>query len=182
MVAAQVNVIRAETEGTLEEVAAQGVAAVANVTAIEEVATDKGYHKAETVADCAGAGVRTYIPEAQRPQKRVWTNKPPEWERAYRNNRRRVQGNRSKRLQKLRSEKVERTFAHVCETGGGRRSWLRGLIEVGKRYLMQVAGHNRGIIMRRVLGKGTPRSLQGLGAGSACLRWVETLRREALGW
>jgi len=79
-------------------------------------------------------------------------------------------------LQKLRSEKVERTFAHVCETGGGRRSWLRGLLKVGTRYLMQVAGHNLGIIMRRVFGKGTPRSLQGLrGAVVAWIRgWVGT--------
>ena len=88
---------------------------------IEEAAADKGYHKAETLADCEAAGVRTYIPEKQRKDDRVWTDKPLGWERAYRNNRRRVGGSRSKRLQKLRSEKVERTFAHVCETGGGRR-------------------------------------------------------------
>jgi IS5 family transposase len=149
---AQVHLLRAQTEAVIEEAAA-----------------DKGYHKAETLADCATVGVRTYIPELQRKQERVWTAKPAHWQRAYRNNRRRVRGARSKRLQKLRSEKVERTFAHVCETGGGRRSWLRGLIDVGKRYLMQVAGHNLGIIMRRVCGKGTPRSFQG--AGAAVLAW-----------
>ena len=70
-------------------------------------------------------------------------------------------GRRSKRLQKLRSEKVERSFAHVCETGGGRRSWLRGLVGVGTSYLMRVVGHNLGVIMRWVCGTGTPRSLQG---------------------
>jgi transposase len=164
VVAAQVNVLEAESGLTLEELAVQPEAAVAEVTALEEAAADKGYHKAETLADCAAVKVRTYIPEQRRAQERVWTDKPPDWEKAYRNNRRRVQGARSKRLQKLRSEKVERTFAHVCETGGGRRSWLRGLVEVGKRYLMQVAGHNLGIIMRRVFGKGTPRGLQGVRA------------------
>jgi transposase-like protein DUF772/DDE family transposase len=164
VVTAQVNLMEAESGVALEELAAQGDAAAAELTTIEEAATDKGYHKAETLANCAGVGVRTYIPEAQRSQKRVWTDKPAAWERAYRANRRRMQGNRSKRLQKLRSEKVERTFAHVCETGGGRRSWLHGLIEVGKRYLMQVAGHNLGVIMRHVFGKGTPRGLQGLSA------------------
>ncbi len=65
-------------------------------------------------------------------------------------------------MQKLRSEKVERTFAHVCETGGARRSWLRGLLEVGKHYLVAVAGHNPGVMMRHVFGRGTPRGLQGL--------------------
>ena len=117
-------------------------------------------------------------------------DKPPEWEHAYRNNRRRVSGSRSKRLQKLRSEKVERTFAHVCETGGGRRSWLRGLLKVGKRYLMLVAGHNLGIVMRWVFGKGTPRSLQGLQAAVVAWihGWVGTLARRVpwrsatLGW
>jgi transposase len=162
--AAQVHLLEAESGRSLEELDAQPEAAVAAVTAIEEAVTDKGYHKAETLADCEAAEVRTYIPEKRRKDDRVWTDKPPEWQRAYRNNRRRVGGSRSKRLQRLRSEKVERTFAHVCETGGGRRSWLRGLLRVGTRYLMQVAGHNLGIIMRWVFGKGTPRSLQGLRA------------------
>jgi transposase len=136
---------------------------------IEEVAADKGYHKVETLADCADEGLRTYIPEPRRTKERVWTNKPAGWEEAYRSNRRRVQGARSKRLQKKRSEYVERTFAHVCETGRARRSWLRGLLDVSKRYLMQVAGHNLGILMRRLFGIGTPRALQGAGAALAAL-------------
>ena len=170
VVVAQVNLMEAESGTSLQELAAQPEAAVAELTVIEEAAADKGYHKAETLASCAAARVRTYIPEQKRSKDRVWTDKPPEWERAYRNNRRRVGGRRSKRLQKLRSEKVERTFAHVCETGGGRRSWLRGLLQVGRWYLIKVAGHNLGLIMRRVFGKGTPRSLQGLGA--AIVAWI----------
>jgi len=182
--AAQVHLLQAESGLSLEELEAQPEAAIAELTAIEEAAADKGYHKAETLADCAAAEVRTYIPEKRRKHDRVWTDKPPEWERAYRNNRRRVVGSRSKRLQKLRSEKVERTFAHVCETGGGRRSWLRGLQKVGTRYLMRVAGHNLGIIMRCVFGKGTPRSLQGLRAAVVVwIRgWVETLARTPRSW
>jgi transposase len=184
VVTAQVNLIEAESGLSLEELAVQPEAAVAELTAIEETVADKGYHKAETLASCAAVGVRTYIPEKQRKPERVWTDKPPEWERAYRNNRRRVGGSRSKRLQKLRSEKVERSFAHVCETGGGRRSWMRGLLKVGKRYLMQVAGHNLGIIMRWVFGKGTPRSLQGLRAAvvSWILGWMGTLARRMPVW
>jgi hypothetical protein len=151
--------------------------------AIEEAVTDKGYHKVETLADCASAGVRTYIGEQRRPQGHVWTDKPGGWEKAYRDNRRRTQGARGKRLQKKRSEYVERTFAHVCETGGARRSWLRGLLAVSKRYLLQVAGHNLGVIMRRLSGKGTPRSLQGACVAlhawmRAC--WRGLLARECL--
>ncbi len=173
--AAQVNLMKAESGLPLEELAAQPEGAIAELTVIEEAVTDKGYHKSETLADCEAAGLRTYTPEKQSQQKRVWTDKPPEWERAYRNNRRRVGASRSKRLQKLRSEKVERSFAHVCETGGGRRGWLRGLIRVGTSYLMRVAGHNLGIIMRSVFGKGTPRSLQGVRAVVLLWRrsWIE---------
>ena len=139
---------------------------------IEEVVADKGYHKAETLADCADEGLRTYIPEPKRTTDRVWTNKPAGWERAYRGNRRRVRGARSKRLQRKRSEYVERTFAHVCETGGARRSWLRGLVDVSKRYLMQVAGHNLGMLMRKLFGVGTPRGLQGAWAALAVVVWA----------
>ena len=148
-------------------------------TEIEEAAADKGYHKAETLADCATVGVRTYIPEGRRTQRRVWADKPPEWEKAYRANRRRVRGGRSKRLQRRRSEYVERTFAHVCETGGGRRSWLRGLGEVFKRCVVQVAGHNLGVVLRRLFGRGTPRSLQG--AGTAVLARLGALHRTLAG-
>jgi transposase len=51
----------------------------------------------------------------------------------------------------------------MCETGAARRSWLRGLVDVGKRYLIHAAGHNLGVVMRAVFGIGTPRSLQGQG-------------------
>jgi hypothetical protein len=71
---------------------------------------------------------------------------------------------------------VERSFAHVCETGGGRRSWLRGLVKVTKRYVVQVAAHNLGLLMRKLLGIGKPRRLQGGGGWSVwaawCLDWL----------
>jgi transposase len=155
VLSAQINLARAGSE-----------------TDIEEVAADKGYHKVETLAGCADEGLRTYIPEPRRTKERVWADKPAGWEEAYRGNRRRVRGARSKRLQKQRSEYVERTFAHVCETGGARRSWLRGLLNVSKRYLMQVAGHNLGILMRKLFGVGTPRGLQGACAALAAVVWV----------
>ena len=59
---------------------------------------------------------------------------------------------------------IERTFAHVCDTGGACRSWLRGLKEVGNRNLIAVAGHNLGRILWKHFGIGKPRSLQGLRA------------------
>ena len=142
---AQVNLVRAGSEEDVNEAVA-----------------DKGYHKAEVLADCADAGFRTYIPEPKRGP-RVWADKPASWRRATAANRRRMRGGRGKRLQKRRSELVERSFAHVCETGGGRRTWLRGREKVTKRYLIQVAAFNLGVVMRAVCGVGKPRMLQGAG-------------------
>ena len=61
----------------------------------------------------------------------------------------------------------ERSFAHTCETGGGRRSWLWGLMNVSKRYVIHAAAYNLGVILRKLFGVGTPRSLQGR-AAAAC--------------
>ena len=38
-----------------------------------------------------------------------------------------------------------------------RRAWLRGRENVHKRYLIQVAGFNLGVLMRALFGCGTPR-------------------------
>jgi len=139
---------------------------------VEEGVADKGYHKSETLAECAEWGWRTYIPEPKR-KKRTWKDKPESWRVATAANRRRVRGARSKRLQKRRSELVERSFAHVCETGGGRRTWLRGRVNVTKRYLIQVAAHNLGVVMRSLFGVGKPRVLQGTaGAAFALVLWL----------
>ena len=58
---------------------------------------------------------------------------------------------------KLRAELVERGFALVLDRGGMRRAWLRGRENVQKRYLVHVAGYNLGLVMRLLVGAGTPR-------------------------
>jgi hypothetical protein len=144
---------------------------------IKDVPADKGYHSNEALAWCQLRGIRTYIPERASRWCRRWTDKSEEEKLAVYKNRRRVRGKRGKALGRLRSEYVERSFAHVCGTGGARRSRLRGLIDVGKRYLMVVAARNLGVIMRALFGMGTPRGLQTEGeatpcAGEACYRVV----------
>jgi transposase len=105
-------------------------------------------------------GIRTYIPEPKRKSPWKWSERPEAERAAVTGNHRRVRGRRSKKLQRLRSEYVERSFAHVCETGGARRCWLHGLLTVSKRYLLQVAARNLGLIMRKLFGIGTPKGLQ----------------------
>jgi transposase len=139
---------------------------------IKDAVADKGYHSTENLVTSEEYGIRTYIPEPSNPHGRKWTDKPESDKRAVYNNRRRVKGNRGKRLSKLRSEYVERSFAHTCETGGARRSWLRGLENVTKRYLMYIAGRNLGVIMRALFGMGKPRTLQTEGGDVFALIWT----------
>lgn len=137
---------------------------------IKDAMADKGYHSTDNLVWCESFGVRSYIPERASRWRRKWVDKPTTHKHAVYGNRQRVKGSRGKRLGKLRSEYVERSFAHVCRTGGARRSWLRGLADVTKRYLMCVAGKNLGVIMRSLFGLGTPKTLQGAGRG--CLLFI----------
>ena len=131
---------------------------------IEEAVADKGYSKNETLADLEFTeGLRTYVSEPQHTHRRNWKDKPEEQRQAVTNNRRRVKGKRGRALQRERSEKVERSFAHVCETGGSRRTWLHGIEKVRKRYLMSAMARNLGLVLRQLFGIGTARSLQGEG-------------------
>jgi hypothetical protein len=135
---------------------------------IEEVAADKGYHAAATLAEADELSFRTYIPEPELPTERTWTDKPAEQQRAVYNNRRRMARPKGQALQRARSELVERTFAHLCETGGARRTWLRGIEKVRKRWLVHAAARNLGVILRACFGIGTARTLQaGCGLAAA---------------
>jgi transposase len=142
---------------------------------IQEVVLDKGYHDNQWLVTCQEQGVRTYIPE-RRQKTRRWVDKPVEQEAAFRANRRRVRGDKGRRLNRWRSERCERTFAHVCETGGGRRSWLRGIKNVTKAYTVKCAAYNLGLLLRKAFGMRKPRNAEAGGAGlfSAFLAWLLT--------
>ena len=131
---------------------------------LQAIVADKGYHSTKVVTLAADLGMRAYIPERASPNQRRWTDKDPAEKRAVYNARRRTQSERGKQLSRLRSELTERSFANVCNTGGARRTWLRGLASVTKRHLMMVAARNLSTIMRMIFGIGSPRSLQGLRA------------------
>ena len=117
--------------------------------------------KAATVAPIwpAAVAVRSYIAEPER-GRRDWT-KTPEAQGPVYGNRRRVRGARGKRLMRRRGEYVERSFAHVYDTGGLRRTHLRGHQNILKRLLVHAGAFNLGLLMRKAFGWGTPRGLQG---------------------
>jgi transposase len=141
--------------------------AAGSAQTVDEAVADKGYHKAETLSLLEDLDTRTYIPEPQGRKYRR-SDHPEEHRRAAKANRRRMRGDRGKRLQKRRSELAERSFAHVCETGGARRTWLRGKEKINKRYLVQAAGYNLNLLMRALFGVGKPRVLQGSDGSAGC--------------
>lgn len=144
---------------------------------IEEVVADKGYYGNETLSDLESTeGLRTYVAEPKQTHRRNWKNKPDEQRQAVTNNRRRVKGKRGRALQRKRSERVERSFAHVCETGGSRRAWLWGIEKVKKRHLMSAMARNLGLVMRSLFGIGTARSLQAQGgtADNSYFAWFDS--------
>jgi transposase len=127
---------------------------------VEEVVADKGYHSGAVLQDVHAAGCRSYIPEPDRGP-RNWEGKQDEQKQVY-TNRRRTRGERSKELQRTRSELTERSMAHMYETGGMRRAHLKGRNNILKRLLVHAGGFNLALIMRKLVGVGKPRRLQGL--------------------
>src|SRR5713101_2184040 len=113
----------------------------------------------QTMVDLDAVEIRSYMAEPDR-GRRDWS-KTPEAQAPVYGNRRRVGGARGKRLMRRRGEYVERSFAHVYDTGGMRRTHLRGHPNILKRLLIHASAFHLGILMRQVFGRGTPRGLQG---------------------
>jgi transposase len=125
----------------------------------EEAVTDKGYHSNATLVELQeDLGLRTYVSEPER-GRRKWQQHPQAQKAVYAN-RRRVRGARGKALQRQRGEKLERSNAHLYETGGMRRTHLRGHENILKRLIVHAAGFNLGLLLRAVIGIGKPRRLQ----------------------
>lgn len=125
---------------------------------IQEAVLDKGYHSNHTCRDLAEVGIRGYVSEPAR-GRRDWEGKPAEQKAVYAN-RRRIRGQRGKALLRKRGELLERPFAHCYETGGMRRTHLRGHRNILKRLLVHVAGFNLALVLRAAFGIGKPRRLQ----------------------
>jgi transposase len=144
---------------TLIEAAEQIEAVRPDSDGLAEVVGDKGYHSNQSLVDLEAVGLRSYISEPDR-GRRNWQKHSDARAAVYRN-RRRIRGARGQRLLRLRGERLERPFAHLYETGRMRRVHLRGHTNIRKRLLIHTAGFNLGLLMRQLIGVGTPRGLQG---------------------
>ena len=122
-----------------------------------ELVLDKGYHSNDVMVSIKRSDVRTYCSEPKR-GRRNWKGKAEEKAAVYAN-RRRIRGERGLRLLRQRGERVERSFAHMYETGAMRRTHLRHHDNIIKRLLIHGCAFNLGLAMRKMTGHGTPRGL-----------------------
>ena len=137
---------------------------------LEEIVADKGYHSNQMMIDLEAVGLRSYVAEPDR-GRRDWSKAPAAQAPVYAN-RRRIGGARGRRLMRQRGERIERSFAHLYDTGGMRRTHLRGHTNILKRLLIHAGGFNLGLLMRHLIGFGTPRGLQDRLATVRAALWV----------
>jgi len=142
-----------------------------------ELVADKGYHSRNGLKDLEDGAWKSRIAEKKVPGVSRWHG-DEEAQRAVYNNRARLRSGVAKEALRLRAELVERSFALTLDRGGMRRAWLRGCENLHKRYLIHVAGYNLGLIMRLLVGAGTPREL--LPPIAACLLALTTAEGAAI--
>lgn len=128
--------------------------------ALEEAVGDKGYHKIATMGWADENGIDTYLPEKKQKGTHDWSKFSAQEKQSYELNQQRVTSEYGRKLLRRRGELVERSFAHVCETGGGRRTYLRGAEETAKFQQLRALAFNLGILMRVLYGVGKPRVMQ----------------------
>ena len=133
-------------------------AAVQAPELLAELSADKGYHRNQPLIDLAAVGLRSDVAEPDRGRRDG--SQEPQAQLPVSAKRRRIRGARGRRLRRLRGARIARSFAHLYATGGMRRTYLRGHTNIRKRLLLHAGGFNLGLVMRHLIGSGTPRGLQ----------------------
>jgi transposase len=144
---------------TLAEAARNLVAAGFEPTAETpcDLIADKGYHSREHLKALDGGVWKTRIAEPEPAKGYLRWHGDDAARQAVYANRARLKSSVGRASMRLRGEKVERSFAHILDRGGMRRTYLRGRENVHKRYLIHVAGFNLGLLMYALFGRGTPK-------------------------
>jgi transposase len=149
---------------------AQDAAREINGGGIDELTADKGYHSSAVLDRLHLEDVRSYLPEPDR-GRRCWQDRSWERRQVYAN-RQRMRGTHGRQLLRKRGELLERSFAHLYDTGGMRRLHLRGRENILKRLLVHAAGFNLSLVMRKKLGAGTPRQAASLARSAQAFRTI----------
>jgi transposase len=143
---------------TLIDAAEQVEAVRPDGAGIEEVVGDKGCHSNQSLVDLEALGIRSFISEPDR-GRRNW-KKNPTAQRGLPQSSAHPRSTRPAPAAAARRA-LRTTLAYLYETGGMRRVHLRGHTNILKRLLIHCGAFNLGLLMRQLIGVGTPRGLQG---------------------
>ena len=135
-------------------------AAVDDLT-IQSAAADKAYHAVPEMKALQYEGIRTVISDPVKHRKLEQLD--PEEMQVVRQAKRSARSKSGKALLRRRGMHLERSFAHVLDAGGARRTTLRGLGNLNKRFKMSAAIYNLSQLMRKLFGVGTPKQLAAMG-------------------
>ena len=144
-----------EMAGQAAQAGAVGPVERVSEVGVESVVADKGYHSKYGLQDLTWVGVHTVIAEPER-KRQKWAGQHAAQEAVYAN-RRRLNTKTAKMLMRRRGELIERSFAHLYDTGGMRRVHLRRKDNIAKRAVLHAAAFNLSLILRQMLRVGTAR-------------------------
>jgi transposase len=123
--------------------------------AVATLTSDKGYHCVAEMEEIQRHGIGTVISDPIR-NRRLDKLEPKQRAVAQRA-RRLVRSKSGKALLRRRGMHIERSFAHILDSGGTRRATLRGTHNLNKRYKIAAAAYNLSQLMRYLMGIGTPK-------------------------
>jgi transposase len=161
--------VRKADEGDTQGLAERAITAMALVEAIREetsaaaqkpvpavtatLTADKGYYCVAELEAIQESGLKTVISDPLRHRRLDKLN--PSQRTAVRRARRSVRSGYGKALLRRRGMHIERSFAHILDQGGMRRTTLRGQDNLDKRYKIAAATYNLSQLMRHLFGVGT---------------------------
>ena len=128
---------------------------------VKTVTSDKGYYAVNELQALQQEEIRTVIadPIANRRLHKL----EPNQKKAVAAARRSVRSKSGKDLLRRRGMHIERSFAHILDCGGIRRTTLRGWENLNKRFKLAAAFYNLSQLMRKLFGIGTPKQLAACG-------------------
>lgn len=138
-----------ETEARVNVAAGDPV----DVARVQAVVADMGYCDATELSVLQALGIRTGIADPVR--NRRWDKLSAAARRALRTAQRTTRSASGRALMRRRGEVCERSFVHVLDYGGARRTTLRGWENIRKRYVIQAACANLALLLRHQSGIGT---------------------------
>jgi transposase len=147
----------------------------AGTLTVESTTADKGYHAVPEMGDLQAEGIRTVVSD---PVKNRKVEKlTPADRQVVRKAKRSARSQSGKDLLRRRGRHIERTFAHILDAGGARRTTLCGLANLNKRYKLAAAIYNLSQLLRKLFGVGTPK--QWAAGAQALFYWFWRLLRVA---